>query len=480
MSTRARRLISDASNLAFRGFLAVSIVAQSFTFETGELSLVPDVISAAVRLPPGSTMSKSRIAIAAILLVTAFSSAASARGRVHLGIGSLGGTKFAFTRLFAPGLFHQARAHHGRRHVRHIQHASVRSQSTGDGMNPQSRGNGSANDSLLSDPAERLKIATAVALAPWHGERQNGAGGWWRHTDGGYGWVGPVYWPFAHYDIFDYMISGGTGLWEYGYPDIYAGIFAPYGHADLAAYSEPGPSARKHHTVPPLQQQLCGENNRETSGLPIDQLQQVIQPNEAQHTALDELASASASAAQMIRASCSGHSAFTAPDRLASMQQRIETMMRAVITLEPPLQNLYDLLDNDQKTRLNALANGRRKATAADGATETPEACEAAQARPLQWPDDEIQVRLHPNDTQRGALDALQRAMTRAARILNDECRPEAAITPPERLFAADQRLEAIQQAVNLVSAALEGFYVTLDDKQKTEFEAIGPKRTAN
>jgi hypothetical protein len=53
-------------------------------------------------------------------------------------------------------------------------------------------------------------------------------------------------------------------------------------------------------------------------------------------------------------------------------------------------------------------------------------------------------------------------------------------ITPPERLFAADQRLDAVQQAVNLVSAALEGFYATLDDKQKTQFEAIGPKRTAN
>jgi hypothetical protein len=42
-----------------------------------------------------------------------------------------------------------------------------------------------------------------------------------------------------------------------------------------------------------------------------------------------------------------------------------------------------------------------------------------------------------------------------------------------------DGRLEAMQRAVYLVSAALEGFYATLSDEQKAQFEAIGQKRTA-
>jgi hypothetical protein len=36
-----------------------------------------------------------------------------------------------------------------------------------------------------------------------------------------------------------------------------------------------------------------------------------------------------------------------------------------------------------------------------------------------------------------------------------------------------------MQRAVHLVSAALEGFYATLSDEQKAQFEAIGQKRTA-
>ena len=103
----------------------------------------------------------------------------------------------------------------------------------------------------------------------------------------------------------------------------------------------------------------------------------------------------------------------------------------------------------------------------------------AAQPAALQWPADEIETRLHPNDTQRAALKALQNANTRAVDILNAACLPRDATTPPARLDAADGRLEAMQQAVNLVSAALEDFYATLSDEQKAQFEAIGQKRTA-
>jgi hypothetical protein len=42
-----------------------------------------------------------------------------------------------------------------------------------------------------------------------------------------------------------------------------------------------------------------------------------------------------------------------------------------------------------------------------------------------------------------------------------------------------DARLIAMQQAVYLVSTALENFYATLSDEQKAKFEAIGQKRTA-
>jgi hypothetical protein len=407
-------------------------------------------------------MSKYRIGIAVVVLTVLLSSAAMAR--VRLGIGPLGVARFAVARVLSLGGLHHARAfaRHGR-----IRTASLRSQDVRN-----------ATDSGLGNPAVRRQIVAAAALAGWHGGHV--ANGWWRHGDGGYGWVGPVFWPFAIYDIYDYAMWGdGIGFWDYGYPDIYAAIFAPYGHDDLAAYAGPGPFGRRHRRVPPLEQ-LCGDDSREIAGLPIDQIQQAMQPNEAQRAALDDLANALISAAQMIRASCPTQTAFTAPERLAVMQQRIGAMIKAELALEQPLGKFYDLLDDEQEARLNALAEDRRKMSAANGATEAPaQDCGAAQPAALRWPADEIEARLHPNDAQRAALKVLQDANARAADILNAGCQPKDATTPPARLDAVDGRLEAMQRAVYLVSAALAGFYATLSDEQKTQFEAIGQKRTA-
>ena len=406
-------------------------------------------------------MSKIRIGITTVVLATLLSSAAVAR--VRLGIGPLGVARFAVARVLSLGGLRHARAfaRHGE-----IRTASLRSQ---DPHNPTESG--------LGNPALRRQIVAAAALAGWHGGHI--ADGWWRHGDGGYGWVGPLFWPFAIYDIYDYTIWGdGIGFWDYGYPDIYAAIFTPYGHDDLAAYTGPRPFGPRHRRVPPLQQ-LC-DDSREIAGLPIDQIRQAVQPNEAQSAALDDLANALISAAQMIRGACPAQTAFTAPDRLALMQQRIGAMSKAALAVEQPLGKFYDLLDDDQEARLNAIAEDRRKMSAANGTTEAPaQGCGAALPAALQWPADEIEAKLHPNDAQRAALEMLREANARAADILNNACQPTDATTLPIRLDAVEGRLDAMQQAVNLVSAALEDFYATLSDEQKAQFEAIGQKRTA-
>jgi hypothetical protein len=403
-------------------------------------------------------MSKPRIGIAVVVLVTLLSS--SALARVRLGIGPLGVARFAVTRVLSLGGLHHARAiaRHGQ-----IRMASLRSQDARNVM-----------DSGPGNPAVRRQIAASAALAGWHGGRT--ATGWWRHGDGGYGWVGPLYWPFAIHDIDDYTFWGdGIGFWNYSYPDIYAAIFAPYGGEELAVYAGPGPHGRRHRRVPRLSQ-LCGDDS-EVAGFPIDQVREAIAPNEAQRAALDELAGALVRAAEMIRASCPAQAAFTAPGRLAVMQARIGAMMQAALAVQPPLTRFYDLLEDEQEARLNALAEDRRKMSAA--ATEAPaRQCGAAQPAALQWPAQEIEARLRPNDTQRAALKALRDANARAVEILISECQPDA-VTLPARLDAVNGRLAALQQAVYLVSAAIEGLYATLSDEQKAQFEAIGQKRTS-
>jgi hypothetical protein len=334
------------------------------------------------------------------------------------------------------------------------------------------------NARIVGSPIARAQLAAGAAVIGWHG----GLNGWWRHPNGGYGWVGPLFWPFAYYDIYDYTIWGyGTPFWGYGYLDIYAGLFGPYAYDGLSGYLGPRPPGRRPPSAASFAQ-MCADDSRDIAGLPIDQIAQAIEPTEAQRAALDDLAGASVKAAQTIRASCPTQIAATAPGRLAAMQQRIQAMISAVALVHPPLDRLYGLLDDEQKVRFNALAEDerrkedeRKKASPASSVAE----CGAAQSATLGWPADEIETRLRPSDTQRAALKALQDATAHAADMLKTACQPADVITPAARLDAVARRLDTMLQAVKSVRTALEDFYATLSDEQKAQFEAIGPRRTS-
>lgn len=423
-------------------------------------------------------MSKFRFTVVAVVLVSALSSAASARERGLFGLGPLGSLGFAINRLFAPGMFHRGRVHHyPRAQVRSTRNSPEVSQGVASATTQPMGKEEPVVGRLFADPAARRQVAGTAALALWQDDH-HATDGWWSHGHGGYGWVGPLFWPFAYDDVYGYAIfSEGMGFWDYGYPDIYAGIFGPYGKNELAAYMSPDSSGRRERRIPPMQQ-LCGDGRGEIAGLAIDRIQRAIQPSESQRHALNHLADASVSAARIIQASCPTQPVSTAPARLALMQRRAAAILEAAISLEPPLQDLYDLLNDDQKKRLNALANSQLKTPPVAGTmTVTTGDCEAPLPAALEWPAGEIERRLHPTDAQRDALKRLQRASGQAVDILRSECPSADAITPPERLAAVDRRLDALQDAINLVSIALDEFYDRLSDEQKSQFELIGSER---
>jgi hypothetical protein len=407
-----------------------------------------------------SRTAKSRNAVSmlaiAIVLASLFSSPALARrhglGGLYLVIGHVAG-------LLPLGMLH--RSHFA------VRHGYIRNAALG----PEGSSAG-----LLGNSVARGQIVAAAALAGWHGGRASS--GWWRHDDGSYGWVGPLFWPFAYDDIFGYAIlGGGNRLWDYGYADIYAAVFAPYSADDLAIYAVDGSSGRGHRRSMPLQA-LCGDAKGDVVPRVFDRMAQLIQPNEIQHAALDDLASASNQAGEIIQASCPAQAASSAPERLAAMQARIEAMIKAVQVLQVPLVKLYRLLDDEQKARLNARAPDPRNTAANKPQQASSQACQAEASAALQWPIAEIEQKLRPDDTQRGALEVLQDTSVAAGDSLSEACRPDDALTSPERLVAANHRLETWLHAVKLVRAALEDCFATLTDEQKTQFESIGPRRT--
>ena len=335
------------------------------------------------------------------------------------------------------------------------------------------------NHSGLNNPAARAHISAAAATAGWQGHGRHG--GWWRHANGGYGWVGPLFWPFAYYDLYGYAMWGyDPSLWDYGYGDIYAGIFAPYGYGDLSGYLPSGNAPSSSGGAAPANEpnelaQMCGEDTQEIAGLPIDQIQQALNPNDEQRKALDDLANASIKAAQTIKTACPSQVVSTAPARLAAMQTRLEAMISAVNTVEPPLDHFYGLLSDEQKARLTALGEDLRRGRADNGVLA--QGCGQGQAGATDWPADEIEQRVHPTDAQRASLNNLKDASAKAADMLKGTCEPNEALTPPARLSAAGKRLDAMLQAVETVKSALDDLYAELSDEQKAQFEAIGPAR---
>jgi hypothetical protein len=344
------------------------------------------------------------------------------------------------------------------------------------------------NHNALNNANSRAHISAAAATAGWRGHDRNG--GWWRHANGGYGWVGPLFWPFAYYDLSDYAMWGyDPSLWDYGYGDIYAGIFSPYGYDDLAGYLPYGGGAASSSSAgtsapsePNQVAQMCGEDTQDIAGLPIDKIQQALNPNDEQRKALDDLANASIKAAQIIKDACPSQPASTAPGRLAAMQTRLEAMISAVNTVQPPLDHFYGLLNDEQKTRLTSLGEDQRRGRNNQDAKNQDvlaQNCGNGQAGATDWPAAEIDQKVHPTDAQRASFNNLKDATAKAADMLKGTCEPNEALTPPARLAASGKRLDAMLQAVETVRSALDDVYAGLSDEQKAQFESIGPGRDA-
>ena len=172
--------------------------------------------------------------------------------------------------------------------------------------------------------------------------------------------------------------------------------------------------------------------------------------------------------------------ALTAPTRLAAMQQRIEAMIAAVQTVQPPLEKFYGLLNDEQKARLTALGSDQHQAAASEDSTGSlAQGCGAVPPGVMEWPTAEIDQTVRPTDVQHASLVALKNATSQAADLLKTSCLTTDPFTPPARLAAVGKQLATMLQAVKMVSTALNDFYGTLSDEQKARFEAIGPQRTA-
>ena len=85
----------------------------------------------------------------------------------------------------------------------------------------------------------------------------------------------------------------------------------------------------------------------------MDRIERLINPNDAQRAALDNLRNASAKAAETIAAACPRELPASASARLELMEKRLDAMQQAIKTVRPAFDAFYATLNDEQKARVN-------------------------------------------------------------------------------------------------------------------------------
>ena len=297
---------------------------------------------------------------------------------------------------------------------------------------------------------------------------------WWR---GGIvvGWIGPVFWPYAYNDFFDYVLYpyAYDGFWPYAYDDVYYGLYGRYAYVDPAVRAGRPRGAPVAGSEKPVAG-VCSENAPELTSWPIERITEVVEPTEAQRAALDELRSATASAVEILKEACPNDLPSIPTGRLAAMKIRLQVMLQAVQTVRPPLERFHQLLSDEQKARFTAVAPTDTAAAVGKDQRDLTHLCTERGAGVADLPIDRIAQAVRPTEAQRAALDELKLASAKASEGLKGNCPTYRALTPTGRVEAMEQRLDAMLEAVKTVQPALTKFYDGLSDEQKARFNTLG------
>jgi hypothetical protein len=298
-------------------------------------------------------------------------------------------------------------------------------------------------------------------------------------------WYGPVFWPYAYSDIFDYAFwpdGYDDGFWDYAYDDFIDGLFwgeqgppAEYVYAEPGSdtYATPAPTAR--YTAV---QELCKQPGSGVTAWPFADIEKKVGLNADQKDLLNGVRSAANDAAASFKASCPADNAFplTPPGRLTAMTARLQATLQAAQTVRPALEKFYASLSDEQKERFNQLGPKQGAASAEAKAALPADAKSCSEAKPglTNLPIERIGDAVNPTDEQEPKLTALKDATDKAVAILQAACPEETPITPPGRLEVMEKRLQAMIDAANTVKPALTDFFASLSNEQKARFNEIG------
>jgi hypothetical protein len=100
---------------------------------------------------------------------------------------------------------------------------------------------------------------------------------------------------------------------------------------------------------------ICSQQAGSFIDLPVQRIEQVVQPTAQQQSTFDDLKKATQNAADQLRSSCPSAVPLSPVARVDTVATRLRAMADAIKSVRPDLNNFYASLSDEQKARFNTM-----------------------------------------------------------------------------------------------------------------------------
>jgi hypothetical protein len=285
-----------------------------------------------------------------------------------------------------------------------------------------------------------------------------------------------VFWPDAPADLVTYVFfpkGKDERFWAFGYGTIIDAAFAdgtdPRGRGRRIVNRESSAAPPAMLADSSGRAELCGNSSAAGNADALtDRIEHAIRPSAVQRDVLKQLNAALAQAIERINSTCSRAIPATPTERLKAIQDRIWAMRDALLTIRLPLEKFYESLTDEQHWRLHRDEPDSIETTGASLADGRAQMCTEPVAAFADGSMRTIERAVRPTERQRASLEALRLRSGGMTHLISSSCPTYPLLGHMGRFAAATDRLDVMLFAVMTMSPALQDFYESLDDKQKT------------
>jgi hypothetical protein len=100
---------------------------------------------------------------------------------------------------------------------------------------------------------------------------------------------------------------------------------------------------------------LCSEQSNDVTKLPVQRIEEELQPSGPQHEAFEALRQTAQDSAAQLRGTCPSEMPQTPYARLDAVKTRLAAMVEATNAIRPKLQDFYASLNDEQKAKFNIM-----------------------------------------------------------------------------------------------------------------------------